>query len=158
MACPFFMPVEKLENGAWLHAHRLPLGCGWAGHCTAPGHENAVPSPDELRDFCNLGYAQGCERFPRERLWDSVRFVARTASSDGKKFSGGQIQIRYVCERDHRPVEHGTLKFDAIATRWVLGHSDARVQRMAECFLASYVEKRYIEKRKKPQTDPAVAS
>ncbi len=153
MACPFFMPVEKLENGAWLHAARLPLGCGWTGHCTAPGHENAVPSQEELRDFCNLGYAEGCERFPQERVWDSVRFGARTVPGDKKNFTGGHIQIRYVCERDHRPVEHGTLKFDAVAENWLLRHSDDRVQRMAECFMATYVEK-----RKKPQVNPAVAS
>ena len=153
MACPFFMPVEKLENGAWLHASRLPLGCGWTGRCTAPGHENAVPSQDELRDFCNLGYAEGCAHLPRQRVWDSVRFGARTVPSDGKNFTGGHIQIHYVCERDHRPVEHGTLKFDAVTAQWELRHRDNRVQRMAECFLASYVDK-----RKKPQVNPAVAS
>ncbi|MGA2022192.1 MAG: hypothetical protein ABSH02_16485 [Candidatus Sulfotelmatobacter sp.] len=153
MACPFFMPVEKLENASWLHAARLPLGCGWTGHCTAPGHENAIPSPEELRDFCNLGYAEGCERLPHERVWDSVRFGARTVPGDKNNFTGGHIQIRYICERDHRPVEHGTLKFDAVAEIWLLRHSDDRVQRMAECFLAAYVEK-----RKKPQVNTAVAS
>jgi hypothetical protein len=83
VACPFFMPVEKLENGAWLHPGRLPLGCGWSGQCTAPGHAGEVPSQEELREFCNLGYAEGCGRLPRERAWDSVRFAARTVSGDG---------------------------------------------------------------------------
>jgi hypothetical protein len=152
VACPFFMPVEKLEDGNWLHASRLPLGCGWTGHCTAPGHENAAPSPEELRDFCNLGYAENCGRLPRERAWDSVRFGARTVPNNGKNFTG-YIHIHYVRERDHRPVEHGTLKFDTTTTRWELTHSDDRVQRMAECFLASY-----IEKRKKQQVSSAVAS
>ena len=142
MACPFFMPVEKLENGAWLHASRLPLGCGWTGHCTAPGYENVVPSPEDLRDFCNLGYAEGCGRLPREREWDSVRFGARTVPGDGKNFPGAHILIRYVCERDHRPVEHGTLKFFPAEVRWEQPHHDTRVQRMAECFLALYVEKK----------------
>lgn len=153
MACPFFMPVEKLDTGEWLHPSRLPLGCGWTGHCTAPGHENAVPSADELRDFCNLGYAQNCGRLPRERLWDSVRFGARTVPSDQKNFAAGYIHLRYVCERDHRPVEHGTLKFDATKALWEGKHSDERLQRMAECFLASYVEK-----RKKPPAESSVAS
>ena len=31
MACPYFMPVEKLENGTWPHPSRLPLGSGWRG-------------------------------------------------------------------------------------------------------------------------------
>lgn len=140
MACPFFMPVEKLENGSWLHAGRLPLGCGWSGLCTAPGHEGDSPSQDELREFCNLGYAEGCAKLPRERAWDSVRFAARTV--DGDSGNSGRIQVRYVCERGHRPAEHGLLEFDPAATRWEQSHPDGRVQRMAECFLESYVEKR----------------
>jgi len=136
VACPFFMPVERLETGTWLHAARLPLGCGWSGHCTAPGHESETPSQEELREFCNLGYAQGCGRLPRERAWDSVRFGARTVGS------GGRIQIRYVCERGHRPAEHGVLEFDPVDARWEQQHRDSRVQRMAECFLELYVEKR----------------
>jgi hypothetical protein len=152
VACPFFMPVEKLENGEWLHAHRLPLGCGWTGLCTAPGHENTVPSPEQLRDFCNLGYAANCGRLPRERLWDSVRFGARTIPNNENN-SDAHIHIRYVCERNHLPVEHGILKFAAATSFCEQKHSDGRVQRMAECFLASYVEK-----RKKPQADQSVAS
>jgi hypothetical protein len=152
VACPFFLPMEKLVNGSWPHANRLPLGGGWSGHCTAPGHENTVPSPDDLREYCNLGYAATCARLPRERVWDSVRFGARTLSADGNLI-GGQIQIRYVCERDHLPVEHGTLMFNPLAVNWELRHSDNRVQRMAECFLASYVEK-----RKKREVHPGLAS
>jgi hypothetical protein len=34
------------------------------------------------------------------------------------------------------------LEFDAAEARWEHPHRDSRVQRMAECFLASYVEKR----------------
>ena len=139
MACPFFMPVEKLENGTWLHAARLPLGCGWSGHCTAPGHEGEVPSQEELREFCNLGYAEGCSRLPRERMWDSVRFAARTVSNgNGDRAC---IQVRYVCERGHRPAEHGMLEFDPAGARWEQKHRDRRLQRMAECFVESYVEK-----------------
>jgi hypothetical protein len=141
MACPFFMPVRRLENGAWLHAGRLPLGCGWSGECTAPGHEGESPSHEELRDFCNLGYAEGCGRLPRERVWDSVRFAARTVNSEEKNGTGGRIQLRYVCERGHRPAEHGTLEFYPAEARWGKKHRDDRVQRMAECFLESYVEK-----------------
>ncbi len=153
MACPFFMPMQKLENGSWLHAARLPLGCGWSGHCTAPGHEGDTPSPEDLREFCNLGYAEGCQRLPRDREWDSVRFAARTACGDAKAAAGERVQVRYVCERDHLPAEHGMLEFDAAEQRWEKRHRDDRVQRMAECFLASYVEK-----RKRADVIPAVAS
>lgn len=152
MACPFFMPVEKLGNGNWLHAGRLPLGCGWSGHCSAPGHDGETPSQEELREFCNLGYAEGCARLPRERVWDSVRFAARTVGGDGKG-AGRSIQVRYVCERGHRPVEHGTLEFDAFEARWMERHRDVRVQRMAECFLESF-----LEKKKRPEVARAAAS
>jgi hypothetical protein len=145
------MPVEKLENGTWLHPGRLPLGCGWSGQCTAPGHEGEVPSQEELREFCNLGYAEGCRRLPLERAWDSVRFAARTVGSDG--VGGGRVQVRYVCERGHRPAEHGVLEFDVEQARCLELHRDSRVQRMAECFLESY-----IAKRKRPEAMPAVAS
>ncbi len=145
MACPYFMPVEKLENGEWLHASRLPLGCGWSGHCTAPGREGEIPGQAELEQFCNLGYAEGCGRLPRERVWDSVRFGARTA--------GSCVQVCYVCERDHRPVENGSLRFDAVAGRWEERHTDSRVQRMAECFVVSY-----MAKKKKPEMPCAAAS
>jgi hypothetical protein len=135
------MPIEKFENGEWPHVARLPLGCGWSGHCTAPGHENEAPSQQELRDFCNLGYAEKCSRFPQERMWDSVRFSARTVASGGNG-SGDRIEVRYVCERAHRPAEHGFLECDAVEGLWQKRHEDDRIQRMAECFLAAYVEKR----------------
>lgn len=142
MACPFFMPLEKLEGGTWPHAARLPLGCGWSGHCTAPGYEGETPSPEELQEFCNLGYAETCPRLPQQRMWDSVRFAARSIGSDGKNGTSGRVQVRYVCERGHRPAEHGMLEFDAANTRCEEPHRDRRVQRMAECFLSSYLEKR----------------
>lgn len=148
MACPFFMPVEKLDGG-WMHAHRLPLGCGWSGNCTAPGHEGEIPSDEELRGFCNLGYAQ-CGRLPAERAWDSVRFGAqiprvKVPRMDGNHPAGDWIQIRYVCERQHRPAEHGVLEFQPLGARWKQKHSDLRVQRMAECFLESWLEKKQLK-------------
>ena len=153
MACPFFMPVERLENGAWPHPARLPLGCGWSGCCTAPGHEGEVPSAQELHE-CNLGYALGCGRLPKERAWDAVRFFimgggdAATAKRDDSPDASGlgsqksSIQFRYVCESDYLPVEHGSVEFEMKSKQWVRGHTDARVQRMAECCLESYLAKR----------------
>jgi len=132
--------MEKLENGAWLHPGRLPLGCGWSGQCTAPQHEGEMPSAEELQRFCNLGYANGCRRLPAERSWDAVRFAARAANQSGKS-AGGRIQVRYVCERGHLPVEHGLLEYDPVEKRWERGHPDRRVQSMAECFLAAQAEK-----------------
>lgn len=142
MACPFFMPIEKLENGTWLHVSRLPLGCGWSGQCTAPGHEGETPSQEELQENCNLGYAESCPRMPSERKWDSVRFAAKAGGGNGKSVAASTIEILYVCERRHLPAEHGTLSFDATRARWNERHHDGRVQRMAECFLGSWLEER----------------
>src|SRR6267154_2813636 len=101
MACPFFMPIEKFDNGVWPHPGRLPLGGGWSGRCRAPGHEGEIPSRAEMEEFCNLGYASTCGRLPRNRAWDAVRFgVIRSV----QPFI---MQLRYVCERDHQPVDQG---------------------------------------------------
>jgi hypothetical protein len=75
-------------------------------------------------------------------MWDSVRFAARTMSAGND--ARARIQVRYVCEREHRPAEHGMLVFDPAEARWERKHRDGRVQRMAECFLKSYVEKRKL--------------
>jgi hypothetical protein len=106
----------------------------------APGHEGEVPSEAELRDSCNLGYANACARLPQDRVWDSVRFAAKPAAVNGSR-----IQVQYVCERDHRPVEHGVVIFDAPDSRWESSHPDERVQRLAECFLQSHLEKKKRE-------------
>ena len=153
LACPYFMPVEKLQSGAWPHPARLPLGGGWRGHCTAPGHEGEYPPQESLQAFCNLGYADGCKWAPRERLCGAVRFAVVAPSdldpaehAEGR-VAGGDVQARvlrlmYVCERDHRPLEHGHLEFDLSRQVWLRGHNDARIQRMAECFLEAYLKKK----------------
>ncbi len=133
MACPFFLPAQKLEIVLWPHPGRLPLGAGWSGACTAPGHEGACPTEDELKDGCNLGYARGCSRIPQERTCDAVRFHV---AGDRE----GRLVLRYVCERKHLPVEHGTLEMDG--ARWVRTHPDARIQKMAECYVETYLERR----------------
>ena len=154
MACPYFMPVEKLENGNWPHPARLPLGAGWAGHCTAPGHEGHRPAQDVLEAFCNLGYASSCNWTPQERVWDAVRFAvlapldpaSRKKASDNTQDTASApaniLLLRYVCERDHRPVEHGDLEFDLSSAAWQRQHSNPSIQRMAECFLESYLKKK----------------
>jgi hypothetical protein len=53
------------------------------------------------------------------------------------------VHLRYACERDHRPVEHGQLTFEAGAG-WVVMHPDVRVQKMAECFLESWMAKNTV--------------
>jgi hypothetical protein len=134
LACPFFMPVEKL-NGAWLHPARLPLGGGWKGCCSAPGHEGSQPSDEELHEFCNLGYAAKCSRLPGEREWDAVRFsVARD--------HGSRLLLWFVCENAHRPAKHGTSEYDVAQGRWTSSPSDPRIQKMMECYVQSYLQRK----------------
>ena len=127
MACPFFMPTQPLQGGAWMHPSRLPLAAGWEGVCTAPGHEGATP---ESLEPCNLGYASGCPRLPQERSWDAVRFAVLQESSE-------RTVLVYVCERDHLPAEHGNLEFCVHDGACAKPHSDPRIQKMAKCFLES---------------------
>jgi hypothetical protein len=98
----------------------------------APGREGIEAGEAELRDYCNVGYAKGCPHLPVERKADVVRFaVAR----DG----GRTLSLHWVTEREHLPVEHGTLEYDAIAQCWTVAHENACVQRMAECYMETYV-------------------
>jgi hypothetical protein len=135
------MPLEKLENGSWPHPARLPLGCGWTGHCSAPQHENETPPQHVVEAFCNLGYATGCAWAPNDRKWDAVRFAFSARRKDTEGDFSRVIRICYVCERNHLPVEHGDLRFDAQQGKWVKPHADLRLQKMAECFLKSRMEK-----------------
>jgi hypothetical protein len=144
------MPVAKLENGSWPHASRLPLGCGWTGHCTAPGHEQAIPSQDVLETFCNLGYAAGCTWAPTERGCDAVRFAvvsparsSRGVNTDSAENSSVRIlRLVYVYEQGNRPAGRGELEFDLSSMTWGRRHDDVRIQKMAECFLETYLSRR----------------
>jgi hypothetical protein len=150
LACPYFMPVARLENGSWSYPARLPLGSGWCGSCTAPGHEGELPPKDVLEAFCNLGYASRCSWSPPLRVWDAVRFAVSVPRDSAMPVEARNVGasparvllLRYVCERDYRPVEHGDLEFDLSQAAWVRRHDDARIQKMAECFLESYWKKK----------------
>lgn len=129
------MPTQRAQDIAWLHPARLPLGAGWEGLCTADGSVGVKPTRDELRDFCNLGYAAGCPRLPRERRFDAVRFcVARERES--------RIVLQYVCEARHQPAAHGILEYDRFSECWINSHPDARIHKMADCYLQSYLSRK----------------
>jgi len=150
LACPYFMPVAKLENGSWPHPARLPLGCGWGGHCTAPGHKDQVPSQDVLQAFCNLGYASSCGWAPAERRWDAVRFAVASPAKSSREFDpisreqapARVLRLTVVYEQNNRPAGQGELEFDLSTTTWLRRHEDTRIQKMAECFLEAYLRKR----------------
>jgi len=131
LACPYFRPTQKWEECTWPHPSRLPLGAGWQGRCSAPGYEGVEPASEELKEFCNLGYALKCSRLPADRSCDAVRFsVARD--------DGSRLLLCFVFEAGHRPVAHGSLEYDSSARQWLSQHPDSRIQALAECYLQSY--------------------
>jgi len=134
VACPYFAPTQRSFDGGWLHPARLPLGAGWQGCCDAPGHEGFVPDSQRLRQDCSLGYASSCPHLPVQRAWDAVRFCVSTES---ELF----VQVAFVCEKDHLPVEHGKLEYRIQDAVWTKAHADSRVHRLAECFLQSWLQK-----------------
>jgi len=134
LACPFFIPIERANDLGFPHAARLPLGASWRGLCGAPGHEQATPSSREL-ESCNLGYAKSCARLPRDRACDAVRFAVA-------KESELRVSLQLVLETSHLPAGSCVLEYDRAANMWIASHPDPRIQRMAECFLESFLEKR----------------
>jgi hypothetical protein len=83
-------------------------------------------------------------------VWDAVRFAV-SAPPDPAVPHGPDVgivdavrvlRLRYVCERNHLPVEHGVLEFDLSRAAWLRRHDDARLQKMAECFLESHLNKK----------------
>ncbi len=134
MACPFFLPEQRL-SADWPFPQRLPLGAGWSGVCTAASNAPAQPSQEELRTGCNLGYARTCARIPKERAADAVRF-AISGECDGL------VRILYAYERDYLPAGHGELVYDVASRRWQTAHSSACLLRMAECYIQVRIEKR----------------
>lgn len=123
MACPFFVPLEMISDGSWPHPSRLPLGAGWRGNCGAATAELPA-SEDQVRDFCNLGYAAACPRLPQRREWDAVRFSIAHVSPE-------HVTICFVCELAHAPIESGNLTFDltgkVLLDANVNSHADSRV-------------------------------
>jgi hypothetical protein len=134
VACPYFFPLEKSVTIGWTFPSRLPLGAGYSGCCRASDVAFS-PQDDQLRDSCNLGYA-ACDRLPSERRADCVRF------SLGRE-QGERFVVHYVYEREHAPVQYGKLEYDFVADHWLSTVDDDCLKRQAECYLASYLERRH---------------
>ena len=133
MACPYFIPEKRCETELWTHRTRLPLGDGYAGSCSAPGHEGATPSEEELKSACNLGNSRCC-RLPEDRALDSVRFHV--------KFDEGTLLgLSYCTEREHHPREHGMLQFDAASGTFIAASTESAVLRLAQAFIQSHLQR-----------------
>jgi hypothetical protein len=134
LACPFFSPTDRADDLAFPHPARLPLGAAWRGVCHSPGHQQTTLSNQEL-ESCNLGYAKSCPRLPMQRTCDAVRFAI---SSD----RGTRVTLHFVLETAHLPTAHGSLEYDRPSSMWIASHSEARVQKLAESFLQSYLARK----------------
>jgi hypothetical protein len=133
VVCPFFCPTERTYEVALPHPARVPLGAVWKGECEAVS-DLATPNLKEL-ESCNLGYASSCSRLPRERSFDAVRFgVAHD--------SGPVISVDVVFEAAHLPVGKWRLEYNAPGNAWISRHPQPRIQKLADCFLQSYLDRR----------------
>jgi hypothetical protein len=113
----------------------LPLGAGFRGLCGAPGHDGVIPTDEELKHECNLGYAKNCSRLPKERESDAVRFsVLRDRD--------GQVSICYISELNYLPREQGTLHYALEQKNWSDSKAGSNVKTLAQAFLESYLRKR----------------
>ncbi|HST11249.1 MAG TPA: hypothetical protein VLL05_12805, partial [Terriglobales bacterium] len=80
---------------------------------------------------------------PVQRDSDAIRF---SVSSENET----RVLVAYVCERNHLPVGHGNLEFRVRDGKCANSHPDLRIQKMAECFLESWL--------RKTRTSPSEAS
>lgn len=133
MACPFFSPTQRADDLPFPHPVRLPLGASWRGVCCAPGHEETIPANSDL-ESCNLGYAKACPRFPKARTADAVRFSVTRESL-------GTVSVQFAFENAHLPAGHGSLEYDRRLSTWPVTHPEQRIQKLAEAFLDSYLQR-----------------
>jgi hypothetical protein len=135
VACPFFRPTQRLEDGAWLKPPRLPLGDPWRGVCTAedPATEPSLPI---LRELCNTGYARGrCERFPSAAESDAARFSVTRDEPDG-------VTVTFILERDYAPFSYGTVRYKVASQRFDPEFSGDVMSEQAQRFIESYLSRR----------------
>ena len=133
LACPFFSPTQPAHDIALPYPARLPLGAAWRGSCQSPGHELHALTNQDL-EACNLGHAHFCPRLPKERSCDSIRFAV-SSNTDGR------VALRFVLDAAHHPVGYGLLEYDRVAGAWLSPHPEPRIQRLADCFLRSYLKR-----------------
>jgi len=56
--------------------------------------------------------------------------------------SQDSVSLKFVIEKAYLPISHGILAYDRLAKRWTSSHCDLRVQKKAECFLQSYLDRK----------------
>jgi hypothetical protein len=137
VSCPCFSPTHPRSRDSG-SKYTLPLGDSFAGLCLADPSHPAEPDESRLA-LCNLGYARGeCPHVPAGSA-DAVRFAL--SSDDGQS-----LQIYYVIERGHHPVEHGLLIYST-AARTIAPDAASPLPEQVAAYAASYLHR--IESRRK---------
>ena len=150
MACPYFMPVAKLENGAG----RIPPGCPsdvvgadiarhpatkdscLTGQCSNPSATSDTPVAALVARRTRRGMRSG-SRFQRPPISTREKSLQDVLMSRSVRFASSTF-----ASARHLPVSHGELEFDLLQASWLHKHDDLRMQKMAECFLESYLKKK----------------
>lgn len=134
MSCPYFYPVERLDEGLWAVPHRLPLLDAWRGECRAS--DSAGPAEDDVtRLGCNAGYARGkCSRFPEGARIDAVRFHVAAESGD-------ELRLQYILEEAGWPREQGEMRFSRAAHAFTESPVDDIMSRQALVFMEGYLRR-----------------
>lgn len=123
MACPFFKPSRERE---WSYG-RAPLGGLFHGDCD---RQSGAGEPQ----LCNFGYARGsCRHFPDDAMADAVRFSVSGTER-------GVLCVVWVLERDHAPMEHGTLEYRE-STREFVEPPQGVLAVQARAFVENYLRR-----------------
>jgi hypothetical protein len=135
MACPYFYPVERMQQATGKKAPPMPLGDAWCGLCRASPESEWLPDSGTMQQLCNFGYArEKCERFPRDGP-DAVRFAI---SHD----QDGLIRIYWVMEKSHLPFAQGPLEYSRVDGCFKTAHPDTRIAQQAQAYLSSYLRRK----------------
>ena len=130
------MPSRHLETSGWVRPPRFPLGGLFGGACHAHPDEVVEPPETQQRELCNCGYARGrCDRFPGDGSADAVRFSVTDETE-------GRVAVLYVLEKDHAPVEHGTLEYSIDDASLMQSRLGDILAQQARTFIESYLGRR----------------
>jgi len=64
-----------------------------------------------------------------------MRFAVVNESQDS-------VSLKFVLEKAYLPTSYGILSYDRHAKSWTSSHTDLSVQKKAECFLQSYLDRK----------------
>jgi len=135
VACPYFYPVDRLDDGTWMKPPRLPLGALYRGLCHSVEGQQFEPDARAARECCNTGYARGkCARFPDHAVTDALRFSIEADAN-------GVIEVVFVLEAGWSPARFGRAQWIRGALRCEEA-LDPVLRRQMEVFIVNYLERR----------------